>query len=373
MIPVVRPAAAEDIGTPVHGRFWATCYYDHSAEDDPIMFPRQPGASHLHDFFGNASANANSSAASMSKAGSRCVIRGDRSGYWAPAGFLDDIRLPGMEVHTYYTNMYAHDEVRPVPPGLRMIGGSARAQSEAENPHVFWSCGATSPKRPHPYECSGFGDRHVVGGIDFPSCWDGTGTGMDDVAYPATPGQPCPSEFPVELPLLSLRVVYGTGDPCAGTIPCGPWDPDVDVHLRLASGPYYTLHADFWNFWAPAGFGDLLEHCLNAHVDCKGLAPRPAVPRAPVLAAHRAAAGRIRLAWTPPDTCGSDLTAYRIYRSTLPAAQNAYGRGPIAVIRSGQSFVDFGLAHGVRYFYRVEAVNGIGAGGLSNEASVATT
>jgi hypothetical protein len=33
--------------------------------DDPIVFPRQPGAAHQHDFFGNTSTNAYSTDASL--------------------------------------------------------------------------------------------------------------------------------------------------------------------------------------------------------------------------------------------------------------------------------------------------------------------
>ena len=42
-------AAVASAGSPG----WITeCPYSHSAPDDPIRFPGQPGASHLHDFFG---------------------------------------------------------------------------------------------------------------------------------------------------------------------------------------------------------------------------------------------------------------------------------------------------------------------------------
>ena len=35
------------------------------AFDDPIVYPREPGKSHLHTFFGNTGANAFSTAASI--------------------------------------------------------------------------------------------------------------------------------------------------------------------------------------------------------------------------------------------------------------------------------------------------------------------
>ena len=44
------------------------CGASHAAADDPIVFPGQPGAAHLHEFFGNTSTNASSTYASMLEA-----------------------------------------------------------------------------------------------------------------------------------------------------------------------------------------------------------------------------------------------------------------------------------------------------------------
>ena len=38
--------------------FFTDCLPSHRAPDDPIVYPKQPGASHLHDFFGNETTNA---------------------------------------------------------------------------------------------------------------------------------------------------------------------------------------------------------------------------------------------------------------------------------------------------------------------------
>ena len=34
-------------------QFLVECAFSHAAQDDPIVFPDQPGMSHLHVFFGN--------------------------------------------------------------------------------------------------------------------------------------------------------------------------------------------------------------------------------------------------------------------------------------------------------------------------------
>ena len=58
---------------------------NHRAPDDSILYPKQPGASHLHDFFGNTTTNAFSTYAGMLAGGTNCQEPGDTAAYWAPA------------------------------------------------------------------------------------------------------------------------------------------------------------------------------------------------------------------------------------------------------------------------------------------------
>src|SRR5215216_5502680 len=53
--PQVSAPEVEDLGV-----FSTLCRYSHSAPDDPIVHPGMPGMSHLHDFFGNVTTNADS-------------------------------------------------------------------------------------------------------------------------------------------------------------------------------------------------------------------------------------------------------------------------------------------------------------------------
>jgi hypothetical protein len=48
--------------------FFTDCLPSHRAPDDPIAYPKQPGASHLHDFIGNTTTNAFSTYAGCSQA-----------------------------------------------------------------------------------------------------------------------------------------------------------------------------------------------------------------------------------------------------------------------------------------------------------------
>ena len=43
-------------------QFKVECGWSHTAANDPIVYPGEPGASHHHDFFGNIATDANSPA-----------------------------------------------------------------------------------------------------------------------------------------------------------------------------------------------------------------------------------------------------------------------------------------------------------------------
>src|SRR5690242_9635677 len=65
------------------------CSIDHFAADDPIVYPGQPGRSHMHSFYGNTSTNAATTTASLQAASPSTCGRGmgtsDLSGYWVPS------------------------------------------------------------------------------------------------------------------------------------------------------------------------------------------------------------------------------------------------------------------------------------------------
>ena len=90
-----------------------------------------------------------------------------------------------------------------------------------------------------------------------------------------------------------------------------------------------------------------------------------AVPGAPTLTANRSSRRGVQLNWTIPASNGSPITAYRIYRSTTSSAEIFL----IQVGTGSTSYGDSSTASGVTYFYKITAVNGIGEGRFTNEAS----
>ena len=252
---------------------WITiCPQSHNAPDDPIVYPGLPGAAHLHEFFGNRSANAASTYSSMVTATTTCGTAGDKAGYWIPALYEDGryvspvgVRADGKPTRSvfYYradnvssTYRAAHP-VEAFPKDFRMIAGTAHAHSVAEQPklgkEIYWGCSDNSTgKLQLPQSCSSGAISLHVG---FPNCWNGKVTGTNDtpnVAYPSS--GVCPAAFPRVLPRLIFRVEYPVGTTTGA--------------ITLSSGESYSIHADFWNTWDQDTLERLVDRCLRSGTDC---------------------------------------------------------------------------------------------------------
>jgi uncharacterized protein DUF1996 len=245
------------------------CPYSHSLKDDPIVFPGQPGASHLHDFFGAKHTDASSTLRSMRQGGTTCE-KHDTAGYWVPALYEHGHRvLPtggGVRQELYYRddNLRPGTHVTPFPRGIQLISGNSHATSIQDNPELgeelYWGCSDNHPgsKFTSPISCaSGAISLHV----GFPNCWDGKHLSMAEVpnavVYPED-GK-CPGSHPVALPRLIERFEYPVGT--------------KSDHITLSSGPSYTVHGDFWNTWKQRALKRLVNRCLNHDRDC-GTFPR---------------------------------------------------------------------------------------------------
>jgi len=266
LFPIVAlvglPAPAAIAAQP--GQFVLRCAYSHTLMDDPIVFPGQPGASHMHDFFGNVTANAFSTVDSMLAGETTCRVPSDTAGYWTPTASVDGVQIRPGVMRIYYLGP-SSGRVETIPPGLQMVAGNRDATTPAENPHVRWNCGQTTevhtPNEDTPYDCTPWSSYSFVDGvvavIDFPSCWNGQGLQPGDVTYPANGF--CPSGFEHVLPKLSERVHLGVMNPLAA---------DGTVALTFSNGPWYAMHADFWNTWQQELLDQLVADCLVAKVHC---------------------------------------------------------------------------------------------------------
>ncbi len=248
-----RPIAGPQGAVP---QFVVECDFDHAAMDDPIVYPGQPGASHLHVFFGNDGVDANTTIESLADNGTTCDQQLDKAAYWAPALLRDGAPLDPVKSTAYYRPGIDVDPttVQPFPAGLMMVAGNAGTTKDQPVSIVAWSCGTGSERDVLPPKCGEGRDLRLL--VTFPDCWDGTNLDSDDhhahVAY-SSKGL-CPDGFPVPVPQLQFSVEY----PVSGVV----------TGLELASGGLTTGHADFMNGWDQERLTREVKLCLHREVVC---------------------------------------------------------------------------------------------------------
>src|SRR5262249_1402835 len=93
-------------------------------------------------------------------------------------------------------------------------------------------------------------------------------------------------------------------------------------------------------------------------------------PDAPTGLTAKAGNGKVSLSWTAPASNGGvAITSYRVYRGTASGTETLLTSGGCSGLGAVLSCSDNGLTNGQTYFYKVSAVNAIGEGPPSNEAS----
>lgn len=117
------------------------CTISHFNYDDPIVYPGQVGAAHLHMFWGNTATDAHSTRRSILNQGRTTCEGGinNRSAYWTPALFNENGQpvLPESLV-VYYksfasTSDFDRRTVKRIPNGLQMLASSRVAHSDPSN------------------------------------------------------------------------------------------------------------------------------------------------------------------------------------------------------------------------------------------------
>lgn len=264
--------------------------------DDPIVYPNQPGKSHLHQYYGNTAITASSTYASIRTFGnSTCNSPLNRSGYWEPAmivGATNQVVRPDFN-SLYYKryptnhpfcmkgNALYQGECVPIPTGLRMIFGfNMQTMSGGIG---YYNCqGPTATQAHYPASQNGLRDAAAVCGpgnklgmiISAPDCWDGVHLDTPDhrshLAYmqrdPNTGQLKCDAAHPKVIPQLTLGVWYSVGPETANS-----WYLSSDV---MADGttmvPGSTFHADYWEGWDEQVKMMWTNGCIQQRLNCSG-------------------------------------------------------------------------------------------------------
>jgi PKD repeat protein len=93
-------------------------------------------------------------------------------------------------------------------------------------------------------------------------------------------------------------------------------------------------------------------------------------PGSPTGLTASAGNAQVSLSWTAPASNGGvSITSYRVYRGTSPGTETLLTAGGCGGLGAVLSCTDTGLTNGQTYYYKVSAVNSLGEGAQSNEAS----
>lgn len=97
-------------------------------------------------------------------------------------------------------------------------------------------------------------------------------------------------------------------------------------------------------------------------------------PGAPTGLTATAGTGQASLSWAAPASNGGvNITSYRVYRGTASGGETLLTSGGCGNLGAVLSCTDTGLTNGQPYFYKVSAVNALGEGAQSNEATATPT
>ena len=237
--------------------FVSGCRFSHRNNDDPIVFPGQPGMSHDHTFIGNDTTNAFSTVGSLLGASSSCRRAGDTAAYWVPTLLSASGTMIFPRAASVYYRRHTLDPVQAFPAGFKLIAGNSKATAPQSLKVTSWNCGPLGGIRPQSTipTCPDAGARGLALHVQFPNCWDGRNLDSPDhqshMAY-SVRGR-CPADHPVALPALQVNIRY----PSAG-----------GSGFVLASGGQYSGHADFFNAWNQSTLQQLVSGCLNALRHC---------------------------------------------------------------------------------------------------------
>lgn len=244
--------------------------WTHIAYNDPIVYPGQPGKSHLHMFFGNALVDASTNQDNIRSRCRSAAAGGTAncSGYWIPAllNSAGEVLAPDFSLFYYKAGYQVSTNNAVVPPqGLAMISGNMMGSptNNVNDASYRWSCNGTE-SRGIP-DCPAGSVLEVS--LEFPTCWNGQDMGWsgDHKSHMEHgDGGRCPSSHPIQIPDITLNVEWRV--PAGGT---RGWKLSSDMYsVSDSARGGYSMHADWIMGWDPAIMQRFIDNCNNRQVDC---------------------------------------------------------------------------------------------------------
>lgn len=266
------------------------------AKDDPVVFFNQPGASHLHQVWGNAKFDASTTPADLANnAATNCndtPYSLNRSSYWMPALVHEngDVIKPDTILVYYKRKTASSSYCNPASPNfmgicvglpsqIRFIFGWDSSKPTARVEGASWICTPGDGK--HYANLDDLFNSGCAVGSDIyantlaPNCWDGKHLDTPDhrshMAY--SNYVRCPASHPYLIPQEENKAQYRVTADMIGTRS----DGSKYSRVRLSSDgmlpgakPGATLHADYMEAWVSAAKKIWMDNCIDKALNCSG-------------------------------------------------------------------------------------------------------
>ncbi len=250
------------------------CKASHLQYDDPIVFPGQPGKSHLHMFFGNRLANGNSTYESLRQTGDGSCDGGplNRSAYWMPALMNENGKVVVPDhVTIYYKNQPGTNRI---PRGLKMIFGYDHRYPDKK--FGGWKCSNVSGKFSTIGEVTCGTDGNIMAEIHSQACWDGKNLDSPDHRSHMAAGiwnqygeAQCPATHPVVIPAFTMLVVWshtGYAEYSKWRLSSDHVSPHDSKSAALPGGT--SFHADWFGAWDDSVMDMWHDGCMDGFKNC---------------------------------------------------------------------------------------------------------
>lgn len=206
------------------------------------------------------------------------------------------------------------------------------------------------------------------------------------VTPPVPPGPPAPSPTVPGAPmLLSVNELSGRCTPAWGASPDGGSPLTGYIVQRRTTGAFATIatlpptvlaHADdSVTNGTTYEYQVIGENAVGNSLPSNPISATPVAsptaPGAPTALLATPGVGQVGFSWVPGPTGGSPITSYQLWRSEATGAETLHTSG---ISGSATSWTDStGITAGTKEFYKLKAVNAVGAGTLSAEVSATPT
>lgn len=284
------------------GAFRFTCAGDGPLKyDDPLLYHGQSGKSHLHLFWGNNSASAFTTSATLAASGSsncnNSTFALNRSLYWMPAMINDQGQVVRADlIDVYYKRMTSRSAACTpgskvvegicvgLPNDIRFIFGWNMLAPSAKVVGASWYCSKGDSKHYDNLD-EVFNSGCTVGATLIadtiaPSCWDGKNLDSADhrshMSYPSYGNwgyRKCDAAHPYLIPTEENKAFWTVTDDMIGTRADGTHFSRVRLSsdaMIPSAKPGQTLHADYIEKWDGRAKALWLANCIEKALSCSG-------------------------------------------------------------------------------------------------------